>query len=277
MNRQACCAALVAMTLAHAAKAQNEPGLDLAPLVPPDVPWLKKNQKKKPAEQPAPPVEAKKGKRKKPRPTPPAPKSGAAFVAAPPSAVPPLPLPELVAPPAPPPAPPAAPAVATPAPATPPPPADLSLPLPPPPAPVAATPPAPVQTHPIAPPAAPSPAAAPPPAVVSSTAPPPVVLPSAALAVAPAAPSSPRTWTRPAGYAALGLGAVAMGVGAYLGARSRSDINGAQAAFRSHGGAFTPAEADALASGNSKAQSANALFIASGVLLAAGALFTLAF
>jgi hypothetical protein len=99
-------------------------------------------------------------------------------------------------------------------------------------------------------------------------------VPQAAVAAEPAAR---RNWTRPVGYAALGAGGVALGVGAVLGAISRSDINKAESAFRANGGAFRPGDADRLASGNSKARSANALFIASGVLLAAGAIFTLAF
>jgi len=103
-------------------------------------------------------------------------------------------------------------------------------------------------------------------------------VPQAAVAGEPAAPAPRRNWTRPLGYAALGTGAVALGVGAVLGAISRSDINGAESAFRANGtNAFRPGDADRLASGNSKARAANALFIASGVLLAAGAVFTLAF
>jgi hypothetical protein len=100
-------------------------------------------------------------------------------------------------------------------------------------------------------------------------------VPQAAVA---AEPAGRRNWTRPVGYAALGAGGVALGVGAVLGAISRSDINKAESAFRTNGtNAFRPGDADRLASGNSKARSANALFIASGVLLAAGAIFTLAF
>jgi len=100
-------------------------------------------------------------------------------------------------------------------------------------------------------------------------------VPQAAVAAEPAAPAARRNWTRPVGYAALGAGGVALGLGAVLGAIGRSDINKAESAF--NGGAFRPGDADRLASGNSKARSANALFIASGVLLAAGAIFTFAF
>jgi len=63
----------------------------------------------------------------------------------------------------------------------------------------------------------------------------------------------------------------------YFGASSKSQINDAQANFNSNGGAFSQSGADLLSSGNSKAQTANILFIASGVLLAAGAIFTFAF
>lgn len=99
-----------------------------------------------------------------------------------------------------------------------------------------------------------------------------------AVAVEAALPSRApaRRWTKPVGYAALGAGVVAAGVGAYFGARSRSQINDAESAF--HGGAYgSTSDANLLSSGNSKAHTANALFIASDVLLAAGAIVTFAF
>src|SRR5947209_19731319 len=89
-----------ALLLAASARAQNEPSLELAPLVPPKAPWLRKNQKKA-DEKKAPPKQAKKSKKSKKKPAPASPdvKEGAPFVAAPPAGPPALPLPETAAPP----------------------------------------------------------------------------------------------------------------------------------------------------------------------------------
>ena len=65
-------------------------------------------------------------------------------------------------------------------------------------------------------------------------------------------------------------------LGVYFGAKSRSDLNDAEASYRANG-FYQPADLDKLNSGNSKAHTANALYIASGVLLAAGAVLTFAF
>jgi hypothetical protein len=102
------------------------------------------------------------------------------------------------------------------------------------------------------------------------------MMPAAALASAPA-PAAQRRWTRPAGIAAAGVGVELAAAGAYLGARSRSDLNQAESAYRLHGGAYLGSDLSALQSGNSKARTANGLFIASGALLATGALLTFAF
>ena len=75
---------------------------------------------------------------------------------------------------------------------------------------------------------------------------------------------------------AVSLGA-ALATGAILGAKSRSDLDKAESAFHSNGGAYRAADLDSLSSGNSAAHGANALFVASAVLLAAGATLTLAF
>ena len=115
--------------------------------------------------------------------------------------------------------------------------------------------------------------------IASRAAPPPVVAapaPAAAVVASPA-PSPRRTWTRTAGYATAGAAVLAAGAGAYFGVKSRSDLNSAEAGYRANGGAWQPADLDVRNSGNSKAQTANALFIASGVLLAAGAALTFAF
>jgi len=104
----------------------------------------------------------------------------------------------------------------------------------------------------------------------------PPAAPAVALQAPLPSPAPAPSWNKPVGYVALGAGAVAAGVGVYFGARSKSQINQAEAAFRTNGG-YSASDADVLSSGNSKAHTANALFIASGVLLAAGAIFTFAF
>lgn len=101
-------------------------------------------------------------------------------------------------------------------------------------------------------------------------------VPAAAVTATPEA-GTRRTWTRTAGYAAAGAAVVAAAAGTYFGLKSKSDIDSAESAYRANGGAWTPADLDTLHSGNSKAKTANALFIASGVLLAAGAALTFAF
>ena len=98
-------------------------------------------------------------------------------------------------------------------------------------------------------------------------------LPYEAVATTSAAPR----WTRPVGLTALGIGAAVAVAGTYFGVKSHSDLNRAESSFRTNGGAYRAGDVAALNSGNSAAHSANALFVASGVLLAAGALLTWAF
>src|SRR3989442_15906097 len=99
--------------------------------------------------------------------------------------------------------------------------------------------------------------AKPPPASVVPIAPlvprvtPPSAAPSAAVEAVPPTPSPSRGWTRPAGYATVGAAVVAAGVGAYFGAKSRSDLNDAESAYRANGNAYTPAGLDKLRSGDS--------------------------
>jgi hypothetical protein len=104
----------------------------------------------------------------------------------------------------------------------------------------------------------------------------PVAAPAAAIATPPA-PAPRRTWTRTAGYVTAGVAVAAAATGLYFGAKSRSDLNAAETAYRNNGGAYQPNDLNTLQSGNSAAHTANALFIASGVLLAAGAVLTFAF
>ena len=99
--------------------------------------------------------------------------------------------------------------------------------------------------------------------------------PIAAVTSTPA-PAPRRTWTRTAGYVTAGAAVAAAAVGLYFGAKSRSDLDQAESGYRANGG-YQPADLDALRSGNSAAHTANALFIASGILLAAGAALTFAF
>jgi hypothetical protein len=100
-------------------------------------------------------------------------------------------------------------------------------------------------------------------------------LPGAALAAIPAAPArSP--WIHRGGYAALAAGAAVGIAGVIVGAKSRSDLNGAESAYRSTG-AYRSSDLGALQSGNSAAKTANVLFAASAACLATGALLTFAF
>jgi hypothetical protein len=101
--------------------------------------------------------------------------------------------------------------------------------------------------------------------------------PAAAVAAAPAPAPQQGSWTRTAGYVAGGAAVAALAAGAYFGLKSKSDIDSAESAYHANGNAWKPADLDTLNSGNSKAHTANALFIASGVLLAAGAALTFAF
>ncbi|HEY4729668.1 MAG TPA: hypothetical protein VIH41_00965 [Myxococcales bacterium] len=116
----------------------------------------------------------------------------------------------------------------------------------------------------LGPPPAPTPVAAP------------MAAPVAAIAPAPA-PAPRHTWTRTAGYVTAGVAVAAAATGLYFGAKSRSDLNAAESAYRNNGGVYQPSDLNTLQSGNSAAHTANALFIASGVLLAAGAVLTFAF
>jgi hypothetical protein len=224
-------------------------GQDLPPLVPPpptDAPWLKKNQtppeKKK---------SAKKAKKKKPA----SPQAVEAKPAEPPLALPPLePLKE--AEPAKPPVEAAKPPVQEPAPPV-----------------EAAKPPAQEPLPPLVPLAP-----APPPAQVDSVAaekhgPAPV----AAVTGAPPAPAPRSNWQKPTALAALGAGIAVAATGVYFGAKSHSDLNNAENAFHSNGGAFLPADVETLNSGNSAAKTANILFVVSGALLATSALVAFAF
>jgi len=86
-----------------------------------------------------------------------------------------------------------------------------------------------------------------------------------------------RKWTRTAGYVAAGAAVAAVAAGAYFGLKSKSDIDQAESSFRANGGAYRPSDLAALSSGNSSAQAANSMFLASGVLLATAALLSFAF
>ena len=102
-----------------------------------------------------------------------------------------------------------------------------------------------------------------------------------AASMPPPAASQAR-WTKPAGIAALALGVAAVATGVYFGAKSRSDLNKAEAGYRSTQGsqpqgAYTPGDLAALQSGNTSAHRANAFFVAGGALAAAGLLLTVAF
>jgi hypothetical protein len=69
----------------------------------------------------------------------------------------------------------------------------------------------------------------------------------------------------------------AAAAGSYFGLKSHSDLNQAESNYRTNGGAYRPGDLQTLSSGNSSATRANALFAASAVLAAAGAVLILAF
>ncbi len=94
---------------------------------------------------------------------------------------------------------------------------------------------------------------------------------------ADAPPARGRSWNKPAGIAVASAGAVAAGLGVYFGARSRSDLGTAEAAYRSNGSAYRTGDVATLSAGNSSARKANLLFAASAVLAGAGALLIFAF
>jgi hypothetical protein len=120
---------------------------------------------------------------------------------------------------------------------------------------------------------APSISLTPPPASAA----PAVPVPPAALAAGPIPAPAPSHTLRPVGYALLGAAVVAGGIGTYLGVKSRSDLNSAEAGFNQNGGAYSAVDLSNLNSGNSAAHGANGLFIAAGALAIVGAAIALAF
>ena len=104
-----------------------------------------------------------------------------------------------------------------------------------------------------------------------------IAAPPEAVAAAPAAPQQQHSVLRPVGYGLLGAAVIAGGVGTYLGVKSKSDLNSAEAGFAKNGGAYGAADLNNLNSGNSAAHGANGLFIAAGVLAVAGAALVLVF
>src|SRR5207237_3084491 len=75
---------------------------------------------------------------------------------------------------------------------------------------------------------------------------PPRVVPAAAIATAPAAPAARgRGWKRPTAFTTLGVGAAVAAAGLYFGAKSHSDIDTAETAFRANGGAYRTADVHA--------------------------------
>ena len=104
-----------------------------------------------------------------------------------------------------------------------------------------------------------------------------VTAPPAAVASAPLPQPQGHSVLRPAGYGLLGAAVIAGGIGTWLGVKSKSDLNSAEAGFKQNGGAYGAADLNNLNSGNSAAHGANGLFIAAGVLAVAGAALVLVF
>jgi hypothetical protein len=106
----------------------------------------------------------------------------------------------------------------------------------------------------------------------------PLPRPSApAAALAQAEPAPERKWTQTAGYVAAGAAVAAVAAGAYFGLKSKSDLDQAETSFRNNGGAYSASGLGSLSSGNSSAQTANMMFLTSGVLLATAAILSFAF
>ena len=115
----------------------------------------------------------------------------------------------------------------------------------------------------------------PPVTVGPASAPVAAAVPAAAVSAAPA-PAPERKWTRTAGYVTAGAAVAVAAVGLYFGTKSHSDLNDAEASYRANG-FYQPSDIDKLNSGNSAAHTANALYIASGVLILSAAALTFAF
>lgn len=98
-----------------------------------------------------------------------------------------------------------------------------------------------------------------------------------AAVVATSAPATERHWTKRVGIVGLVLGGAAVATAGFFGAKSKSNLDQAELAFKSNGGAYRSGDLSALHDGNSQAKTANALFVAGGILAAAGLLFTVAF
>ena len=98
----------------------------------------------------------------------------------------------------------------------------------------------------------------------------------AVVSAEPPAPKS-RGWTRTAGYVAPGVGVAAAGIAIAEGLHGKSQIDQAESGYRANGNVYRPTDLATLQSGNSAAQTANVLFVTSGVLLASGLLLTFAF
>ena len=84
-------------------------------------------------------------------------------------------------------------------------------------------------------------------------------------------------WTRPVGIAVAAAGALAVGVATYEGLHSKSLVNDANAGFAANQGAYRPQDLATIDSARSASNLANVLFIAGGVLTAAGLTMIFAF
>ena len=83
-------------------------------------------------------------------------------------------------------------------------------------------------------------------------------------------------WQTTLGLALAGAGVLAGGFATYEAVHGKSLVNNANDAYRARG-AYNQADVGNINSGNSSIKTGNALFIVGGALLAAGAVFTLAF
>ena len=84
-------------------------------------------------------------------------------------------------------------------------------------------------------------------------------------------------WTRPVGIAVAAAGAVALGLATYEGIHSKSLVNDANRSYDANQGAYRPGDLANINSAKSASNMANVLFIAGGVLAAAGLTMVFAF
>jgi hypothetical protein len=88
---------------------------------------------------------------------------------------------------------------------------------------------------------------------------------------------SGKSWVKPTGVVVGSLGVASVLFGAWQGARSKSLVSDANAAFDRNGGAYRSSDLVTLQSARTAASTANVLFVVGGILAVAGLAGALAF